>query len=356
MTQSSESISAARKNAYESTASVEAVADRLAAAERVAIFAHAKPDGDAVGSMLALKRAYDRMGKDAEMFLMGPIEPNLRLIAGPTPFRTVEETPPGDDYDTIIVVDTGAWAQLDPIRDWLKEHRERVVGIDHHARGDDIAPMRLIDTSKPSATAVLHDVLLAMEVAITGGDNSIAEALFVGLATDTGWFRHNNADAKAFALAAKLLAQGVDKAALYQILEETHRPERLALESRALGSMEFARDGTVAIMTLRLTDFQITGGSLEDLTGVVNMPMIVGRVRVSVMLTQTETELTKISFRSKPPLPGYDAGDFIDVNKLAQEFGGGGHVHAAGARISLEVEAAKAQLMEAIEKLPKPSG
>ncbi len=354
MTQSSQSISAAKPDAYESTASVGEIADRLAAGKRVAIFAHAKPDGDAIGSMLALKRALDGMGKDAEMYLMGPVEPNLRLIAGPTPFLTVEEAPPGDDYDTIVVVDTGAWAQLDPIGEWLKKHRERVVGIDHHARGDDVAPMRLIQTNKPSATAVLHEVLLAMKVAITGGEYSIAEALFVGVATDTGWFRHNNADAEAFALAAKLLAQGVDKARLYQVLEETHRPERLALESRALGSLEFAREETVAIMTLRLTDFQITGGSLEDLTGVVNMPMIVGRVRVSIMLTQTEPELTKVSFRSKPPLPGYAADDFVDVNKLAQEFGGGGHVHAAGARIPLEVEAAKARLMEVVEKLPRP--
>lgn len=344
---------------YTSTATYGDIAERIRGAGRIAVVSHSKPDGDAVGSMLALKRAIEAMddaggGRRVDMFLMGVIESNLLIIIGDTPYARVEDEPPGDDYDLILVVDTGAWSQLEPVRDWLGRHHEIIVALDHHAWGDsDVAPVRLIDASMASATQLLVPLLDELGCPLTGGIGGVAEALFVGLATDTGWFRHNNAGTEVFSLAARLLSHGVDKARLYQILEETHRPQRLALEARALGSLTYALNDTVAVMSLEMKDFHITGGSLEDLTGLVNMPMIVGRIRISILLAQIEPGTTKISFRSKPPIPGYEEDGFFDVNKLAKQFGGGGHVHAAGARVEKEIDDARADIIRAVEQLAR---
>jgi bifunctional oligoribonuclease and PAP phosphatase NrnA len=344
---------------YVSTATYAQVAERIRRARRIAVLSHSKPDGDAIGSMLAIKRAIEAMHNRAEhdrvdIFLMGAIEPNLLIIVGQTPYFHIEETQPSDDYDLILVVDTGAWSQLEPSEQWLRRHHDSTIVLDHHAWGDsDVASMRIVDPSMASATQLLVPLLDELGCPLTGGIGGVAEALFVGLATDTGWFRHNNAGTDVFALAARLLAHGVDKSRLYQILEETHRPQRLALEARALSSLTYALNDTVAIMSLTMQDFQTTNGSLEDLTGLVNMPMIVGRIRIAILLAQIEPGLTKISFRSKPPIPGYEEDGFYDVNKLAQQFGGGGHAHAAGARIESEIEDARAAVIQAVELLAR---
>jgi len=335
---------------YESTATVEQVARRINAAHSALLTTHVKPDGDGVGSALALWRALRAKGGKAEIYLMGPVESRLRDVAGDTPFHLADGRPPQGEYDLAVVLDTGAWTQLGPIADWLRQRPEQIVGIDHHAKGDDVAPMRIVDPTAAATTQVLLPVLQAMGCEITGGPESVAEALFVGLATDTGWFRFPSAGAEVLHLAAWLLQRGVDKPRLYQIIEETFRPQRLALQARAIASLEYALDGAVAIMTLRPGDFRETGGGAQDVSELVNTPMSVRTVRVSILLAQISAKGTKFSFRSKPDVPGHDNGSAIDMNQLAQRFGGGGHVYAAGAHVDLDADGAKAALLAVLEE------
>jgi phosphoesterase RecJ-like protein len=335
---------------YASTATIQEIADRIAAADRLLLTTHVKPDGDGMGSALALWRAVRPRGVHTDIFLMGSVEPRLYDIAGDTPFHHASDgKPPAGEYDLVVVLDTGSWSQLEPIADWLREHRDRVVVIDHHAKGDDVASMRLVDTTAAATTQVLVPVLEAMGCDITGGPESIAEALFVGLATDTGWFRFPSAGPKTLHLAARLLELGVDKPRLYQIIEETFRPQRMALQGRALASLDYALDGAVAIMCLRPEDFRETRGSMQDVSELVNMPMVVRTIRISILLAQTSPGKTKLSFRSKPDIAGVHNGASIDMNALAQRFGGGGHMHAAGAMVKTTIDEAKATLIEALE-------
>ncbi|MHC4414812.1 MAG: DHH family phosphoesterase [Planctomycetota bacterium] len=329
---------------YRSTATIDQIAARITRGRRILLTTHVKPDGDGMGATLALRRALVVEGEPdraADIYLMGPVEASLREVAGDTPYHLVEDGPPGDDYDLVAVLDTGSWSQLEPLAEWLKRRREDVIGLDHHAKGDDVAPMRIVDPRAASTTQVMMPLLEAMGCEITGGPNGVAEALFVGLATDTGWFRFSSADPEALRLAARLLEHGVDKTRLYRITEETFRPQRLALQARALASLEYARNGSVIIMTLRPQDFQATGGCMEDLSQLVNTPMSVRAVQVSILLAQTGPKRTKISFRSKPPLPGADRAEAVDVNLLAQRFGGGGHTHAAGAGVEMDADEAR---------------
>jgi len=317
------------------------MAEIVGAAKRLAVVSHRKPDGDAIGSSLAIARGLATKGKQVDVYFMGPIEPVLAGLLDGTPVCDADATPPGDDYDAILVVDTGAWSQLEPLEAWLRRHHDRVLGIDHHANGDNVAARRIVEPAAASAASLVVDLLDVLGVPLTPGRDGTAEPIFVGLATDTGWFRYQNADAAAFELAARLLAVGVDKSSLFQEIEASHRPERLALAARALASLEYAAGGAVAMQSLRPADFAETGGGPEDLTGVVNEPMVVGAVRVSVLLTQAEAGETKLSFRSKPG-PGGRVDH--DVNALARRFGGGGHVFAAGARLAEDLDDVRTKL------------
>lgn len=332
---------------YTSTTSLESIAATLREADRVVLTTHSKPDGDAMGSVLAMARALSGRGKHVQSLLMGPVPAALQALCADTPFTLVERQAPPEEFDVALVMDTGARSQVEPLDEWLKRHRERMIGIDHHARGDDIAPRRFIDTNAASTTEILVTLLDLLGCELSGGVGGVAEPLFVGLATDTGWFRFSKAQSRTFAVAARLLEVGVDKSRLYQLIEETYRPQRLALEARALASIEYVGAPTVAIMSLGPDDFQATGAGPEDMTGLVNSPMVVGDVRSSVLLSELEPGVTKMSFRSKPALAGGAA--FRDVNELAQRFGGGGHTQAAGARVKMPLAKARAALLDALQ-------
>jgi phosphoesterase RecJ-like protein len=323
---------------YETNTSIEALADALRSARRVLVTTHQKPDGDAMGSVLAVLRACRAIGVRAEGWMVGPCEGNLRLFQGDDAVGIVDPRNPAmpdGEFDLAVVVDTGAWTQLEILAPWLRAMSERVIGLDHHARGDEVASRRIVDVSCGSCTALLIRLVDALGVdpafgADRRGRSSIAEALYMGLATDTGWFRFPNARAAEFALAARLLEAGVDKDAMYQQIEQSSRAERVELQACALSSLEMVAGGRIALMRLRAADFADTGAMLEETAGIVNIPMEIAAVRASVLAVEdTQAGVIKLSFRSKP---ADESGSFIDVNELAARFGGGGHIHAAGAK------------------------
>jgi phosphoesterase RecJ-like protein len=323
---------------YHTNTTVEDLARELRAARSVLVTTHQKPDGDALGSVLAVVRACQAVGVRAAGWVVDPCEGNLRSFEGTSSVVHVHprkpELPQGD-HDLVVVVDTGAWTQLEVIAPWLRERHAQVIGFDHHARGDLVAARRVVDVGCGSCTALLARLVDAMGVSLAAGADergrgSIAEALYMGLATDTGWFRFPNARAAEFALAARLLEAGVDKDAMYQQIEQSSRAERVELQACALSSLEMLSAGRVALMRLRAADFAETGAMLEETAGIVNIPMEIAAVRASILVVEdAQAGIIKLSFRSKP---ADDSGSFIDVNELAAGFGGGGHVHAAGAK------------------------
>jgi len=340
-------------NRYSSTTSPAQLASLIHGAQRILLLTHGKPDGDAIGSMLALYRALMRLGKTCEMFLKGPIGWNLEpLVADDESITLLEHSRPSGQFDLIIVTDTGARSQLDPLADWLAAQRDRVAVLDHHVNGDiELAEHRMIDPAAPSATFLVADVIDALHVPITGGLFSIAEALLLGLATDTGWFRFNNASPAAFRLAARLIEAGADKARIFAMTEENDRPQRLALTARAIESIEYLAEGGAAVMTLLPDDFKATGADSEEMTGIVNEPLSIARVRVSALVSTVDGKVTKISFRSKPSQWTAQGMIFaIDVNTLAAQFGGGGHIHAAGARVEGTLDDVKREVIAALER------
>ena len=281
-------MSSATATAYATTASPQRLAERIRSAGSLLVTSHDKPDGDAVGSVLALTRAARALGIRTEAWLAGPFDPALgALFAGDAVCRAPESMPQGE-FDLVAVVDTGSWSQLEHLGAWLRGRMDRCIGVDHHRSGDTGFTDRIVDTACASCTQALVPVLDALGTRFdapgSGCAGSIAEALFAGLATDTGWFRFSGADAAVFALASRLLRAGVEKDRLYRQLEETARPQRMGLLAHALGGMRWLAGGRAAVMTLSPEDFSRSSGSAEDLAGVVNAPMSVGSVEVSALL------------------------------------------------------------------------
>ncbi len=342
---------------YVSNASMVELAKAIRGARRLLVTTHAKPDGDALGSVCAVLRCCRALGIEAEGWITGPFEPNLLSFAGDDPIVRVDpKSPrlPGEGFDLVAIVDTGAWSQVEAMEPWLRPRVEDAIGFDHHARGDRVAARRVVDVGWGSTTGLLSELVAELDVdlsygADSRGRGSVAEAIWLGLATDTGFFRFPNAREREFALAARLVAAGVDKDRILAIVEQSSRPQRLAIEARALASVAYLAEGAVATMAVSRRDLDETGARPEELSGIVQLPMGVGAVRAVVFAVETEPGLVKLSFRSKPR---DEAGRMLDVNEVAARFGGGGHVHAAGARIRGSLEDAMRQVAEAIRAYP----
>lgn len=328
---------------YVSNSTLGEIAARLRAAERIVVTTHSKPDGDALGAVVALSRSLELLGKRVERWVMPPVMQTLSLLTDGVPLRfinTAADTA-GDPPDAVVVVDTGAWSQLEPLKPWLEPLRERTIVVDHHLRGDDVGAMRFIDADAAAACQIVARLIDELGRTI---DSKIAEALFVGIASDTGWFRFSNTTPETHELAARLLRLGVDHAGLYMKLEQSERPEKLGLVRRAMDSLHLVAGGHAAVMALRQSDFADTGARLEETERLVDLPQVVADVRAVVLLIELPDGRTRISFRSKP-------GDgAIDVNRLAMQFGGGGHARASGARLDAPLEEAQTRVTAALEQ------
>ncbi|MFW5682454.1 MAG: DHH family phosphoesterase [Phycisphaeraceae bacterium] len=336
---------------YVSNASLEAIADRLRQARGdIVIVTHAKPDGDAIGSALALTLALHRIHKPAHAFLVAPVAEFLRELDAENVASVIEP----DDADALphdaalyVVVDTGAYGQLGPQQHAIEKNLKRTIVIDHHLSGDVRGHLRYIDGNAAACCEIIA-ILVEKLLDTNGWDRPIADLLFAGIACDTGWFRFSNTNPDTHRLAARLLEMGVDHAELYGRLEQRERPEKLRLLVRALESLELLCSDRVAVMSLHKKDFEETGALEHETERLVDTPQIVGSVRVVALITEATNHggngkpLTRVSFRAKP---GDDA---VNVAALAQRFGGGGHARAAGAKIEASVDEVLAQLRQAV--------
>jgi phosphoesterase RecJ-like protein len=342
---------------WASNSTLSEIADFLRARRRIIVTSHTKPDGDAVGSTIALVRALNLPmpwsgSARAEAWYFGPQPPWLADVALDTPYRVL---PSGADLsgerpDAVVVLDTGSWMQLEEIQDFLASYRDRTAVIDHHFHGDpDVGDFRYIDTAAAAACQPVGELcrILLAKPTVAALPAPIAEALYLGLATDTGWFRHSNVTHKVMDLAGELLDAGADHVRLYRVVEQRQSPARLRLLARALGSLELFDHDRIAVLTLTREDFRATGAQPGDSGGFVDFGNAIETVLVTILLTEVPSSdaggpATKVSLRSKLPT--------INVGTIASALGGGGHVQAAGARPRLGIDAAKREVVRLAEE------
>lgn len=321
-------------------------------AKHIVVTTHAKPDGDAYGSASALVACLRKHLPEAKVdgWLMGPVVACFKGLRG---WPLMREFADGDTIgspDLVIIVDTGAWAQVAPMRAALEPNVERMLIVDHHISGDIPAKHKFIDSKAAACASVIADLLDALANFDPSrsrrlsdqnpffADPAVTESLFAGIASDTGWFRFSNTTAETHLLAARLIRAGVDQSELYAKLEQAERPEKLALQIRAMQSLKLLAGGRVAMMILRADDFVQTNSLPEETERFVDIPQAVETVKMVVLITEppqngaAKKPVIRVSFRSKP---GAGA---VNVAEFAQQFGGGGHARASGAKIDATLE------------------
>jgi phosphoesterase RecJ-like protein len=330
----------------------------------VVIVTHAKPDGDAAGSVIALREALRLAGRTAVGVLAPPVTASLQQLEGAGDLVIWQEGLELDEPELLVITDTGAWSQVGPLRPFVEARLDKTLIIDHHLSGDIEARWKLIDPTAAAACELLTELIGLMahlrprKSSPQAGvgpharpasllNTRARDALFAGIASDTGWFRFSNTTARTHRLAAELLDAGTDHAALYALLEQTDAPEKMGLIARALGSMELLADGAAAVMVLRDADFAETGATSEMTERLIDLPQQIASVQVVALVTESQTPQgdpqTRISFRSKP---GDQA---VNVADLAGHFGGGGHARAAGAKVDREVDVVLPEVRAAVQ-------
>ena len=307
--------------------------------ESFLLMTHIRPDADGMGSQLALADALTALGKRPRVVVASNIPPRYDFL---DPGGTIiERYRPANttfkDADVSIILDTGTWNQIGDYGDFLKTFEKPKVVIDHHQTQDDLGGTAFVDTSAEACGRLTYELIRALDAPISP---AAANHLFMALATDTGWFRHPNATAQTFRLAAELVALGAEPSPLYEKLYEDAPLARLRLSGKSLERLQTRANGQVAFTEVYMTDYAATGAVPGDTEDLINQPRSVAGVEVAVIFIEQPEGGTKISFRARSR---------VDVAALAQQFGGGGHRLAAGARSNGPLPAVRDEVLAAID-------
>jgi phosphoesterase RecJ-like protein len=296
------------------------VVEALRSGERFLLTTHEGPDGDGLGSLLALNQILGQMGKDSVMFLGAkefPLPVEYRFL----PMEEVFHEPPADVVDRVLVfLDCGNIDRM-PV-EFLQRDGARVVNIDHHHDNTLFGGVNLVDTEASCTAEIVYELAKRLDAQITP---EIASALYVGLVTDTGRFSYENTGPAAHRMAAELIEAGVDVDDTHRRLYERVPIEKARLVARALEKIERFDGNRVAVTYISLADYEETGGSEVLTEGIIDHVRALEETKVAAVIrdkTDGGRSARKVSLRSSD-------GE-VDVSAIARLHGGGGHRRAAG--------------------------
>ncbi|MGI9952029.1 bifunctional oligoribonuclease/PAP phosphatase NrnA [Moorellaceae bacterium AZ2] len=316
--------------------SVGEIAEELARAREVAIASHGIPDGDCIGSTVALATALRRRGAAVTAVIGDPVPQMYSFLAGSEDVvlpHEVTSVPP-----LLVVVDC---TDLERVQEGFGSWRhkvQRVINIDHHASNTFFGDLNLVDPEAAATGELVYALLKEMGVAI---DPPIATALYTALVTDTGSFQYENCRAATLRMAAELMDLGADMQLIRECLWESKPLLSLRLLAEVLPTLSLACEGKVAWVVIRREVMERLGAGAEHVEGLVNFPRSVAGVEVGLAFRELEQGVIKVALRSKKQ---------VDVNEIAALFGGGGHKRAAGCTIHGPLEAAVEKVIKAVEE------
>ncbi|HMK38460.1 MAG TPA: bifunctional oligoribonuclease/PAP phosphatase NrnA [Bacteroidota bacterium] len=292
---------------------------------RFVLTTHINPDGDGIGSEIALGAWLRERGKDVHVINAGPVPAVYRFLDARSTISTFDpqrDLPLIAGADAIVVLDTNHPDRLGAMKGPVLESPAQKVCIDHHLDPDPFAALALIDEDATSTGEILYRLLFA------GGEDrpgeEAASGLYTAIMTDTGSFRYPRTGPATHTIVSRLIACGADPVRIYAEVFERWSPGRIHLLGEVLKGLTTEFGGRLAHITVTREMLSRTGTTEEDTDNFTTYPMSVGGVRVGILFLDIDGGV-KISFRSKGTIP---------INALAMEFGGNGHRNAAGARIA----------------------
>jgi bifunctional oligoribonuclease and PAP phosphatase NrnA len=294
------------------------------------LISHMLPDGDSIGSLLALGRGLKKVGKKVNMFTPGHIPLKYGFLDG-ADFVKHDHNIFNPAF-TVIVLDSSDADRLGDFKDKVLASPE-IINIDHHVTNQSYGTLNHVNAEASATGEIVYSVLEDLEVEL---DNEIAEALYVAISTDTGSFKYDNTTPHTHRVIASLLQQGISPGTLSQKVFDERPLSFFILLKEALSSLEMYSHRTVAVMTTS-KDIRIrSGATTDDLDGIVNYTRNIEGVELGILFyVETDFEV-KVGFRSKR----------LDVSKLAGKLNGGGHIRAAGCRMQGSYETVKKKVLD----------
>ncbi len=297
----------------------------ILAQQRFVLTSHVRPDADAIGSEMGMAHLLESLGKQVRIINPSATPDHLKFL---DPDSRVQKLGDGVtaveacDTDVHMVLDTSAWQQLGDVRKVLESTSARKVVIDHHLSSDSLGALEFRDVTAAATGLLVAELGDALESQPT---RVMAEPLFCAMATDTGWFRFPNTDARTLKMAARLIDCGVEPHLLYRELYERSSLARLKLHGRVLGRVVQECDGRLAHTYVLLKDFEETGSHPSDTEDLVNACLTLQGAECAFIIVEQKSRQMKVSLRSRSGL---------DVARVAEAFGGGGHRQASGAMVA----------------------
>ncbi|MEO7318143.1 MAG: bifunctional oligoribonuclease/PAP phosphatase NrnA [Chthoniobacteraceae bacterium] len=310
------------------------IAEVLRTHERFVVMSHVRPDGDALGCTLAMALCLQQLGKQVVAWNEDGLLEKFRYLPG----SDLIQTPPTEpqDFDIAIALDTAVWNRVGTCFPAVGQVG-KWINIDHHLTTDHYGDLAYIDATAPATGQILYELFRGNELPFT---YEMADNLFVAISTDTGSFQYPSTTARTYEIGAELIRAGVNVGALSQKMYESYPRRRLELLRALLNVFKLTSHDRVASFTLTQATSTSLGASPEDNEGLIDTIRAIEGVVVAAFIEELPEGKVRISLRSKDPE--------IDVSKICETFGGGGHKLAAGARIKGPLAEVEERVLAAI--------
>ena len=304
----------------------------------ICVVGHQRPDGDCVGSQLALSWALQNEGFDVTCWNQDPIPQKLRFLDP----KGLLKTPTGKrEFDCVIAVDSASYDRIGDVASHI-EARKVLINIDHHASNTRYGDINWVAPNEPSSGELIYRLLKGARWSIK---REIADCLFTAISTDTGSFQYPTTRPSTYEIAGDLVDKGANLAVICDEVYQSYPLSRVKLLKHVYNHFKLTNENEIAYFWLRPKDYQRTGATRDDTEGLIDHIRDIDPVIVACLFEELETEVVRISLRSKSPL--------VNVGNIAAQFQGGGHKAAAGATINGKPMTIQRRVVKAIREALK---
>ena len=314
--------------------STDLIVDALKKYNTFSILPHINPDADTIGSCFAIKHILEKMGKSAVIYLSDTLPKHLSFINGE--YQVFDKV---QKCDVCICIDCGDIGRIDG-REAVFNASDIKINIDHHYANTRYADINLVDADACSAGEICYNLIKKLGVDF---DKTVAEYIYCAMCADTGGLKYSNTTPKAMRIAADLLEYEIDSARINKLLFDTESYDIMRLKGEITNKVELYCDGAVGVVYVRYDMLDKYGIGEKEIDNIVDIARRIDGVEVAVSVKECSAS-TKISLRSN---------EYIDVSKIAETFGGGGHVRASGFIIKDDFETAKQKVIDEVIKTVK---
>lgn len=299
------------------------------------VVGHVRPDGDCIGSQLAVTLALRDQGKKVTCWNEDPMPDKLAFL---DPDKLVQKPKPGMEFDCIIATDAASYERLGKTGAHIAQ-RKVLINIDHHTSNTRYGDINWVSPKEASTGEILFRFMKAAGWPITA---PIADCLFTAVSTDTGSFQYPSTRPSTYNIAGELVKRGANLAKICHEVYQSYPLPRAKLLKHVYNKFRLTHDNQIAYFWLKQSDYTRTGAKPDDSEGLIDHIRAIEPVVIACLFEEVSPELTRISLRSKS--------EKINVNEIAAQFGGGGHKAAAGARIPGPPLAIQRRVIAAVKK------